>query len=191
MSKVSIAGDVNGTGVFTIAAPNGNTNRTITLPDEAGTLLSTATPGVPIGGPAFSAYQSAAQTITSSTGTKVRFQTKEFDTNACFDATTNYRFTPTVAGYYQVTSSMFFNLGVTALSTSIQIFKNSSTVKSVNTGTTSANGWFTPNITALIYMNGSTDFLEVYIIQYSGAAQNLTASANTTYFQAALVRSAT
>ena len=40
MSKVTIAGDVNGTGVFTIAAPNGNTNRTLTLPDEAGTLLT-------------------------------------------------------------------------------------------------------------------------------------------------------
>jgi hypothetical protein len=45
MSKVTIAGDVNGTGVFTIAAPNGNTNRTLTLPDEAGTVLTTA--GVP------------------------------------------------------------------------------------------------------------------------------------------------
>jgi hypothetical protein len=45
MSKVTIAGDVNGTGVFTIAAPNGNTNRTLTLPDEAGTLVTTA--GVP------------------------------------------------------------------------------------------------------------------------------------------------
>jgi hypothetical protein len=40
MSKVTIAGDVNGTGVFTIAAPNGNTNRTLTLPDEAGTVLT-------------------------------------------------------------------------------------------------------------------------------------------------------
>ena len=38
MSKVTIAGDVNGTGVFTIAAPNGNTNRTLVLPDEAGTM---------------------------------------------------------------------------------------------------------------------------------------------------------
>ena len=42
MSKVTIAGDVNGTGVFTLAAPNGNTNRTLTLPDEAGTLVTTA-----------------------------------------------------------------------------------------------------------------------------------------------------
>ena len=40
MSKVTIAGDVNGTGVFTIAAPNGNTNRTLVLPDEAGTVAT-------------------------------------------------------------------------------------------------------------------------------------------------------
>ena len=40
MSKVSIAGDVNGTGVFTIAAPNGNTNRTITLPDVTATVIT-------------------------------------------------------------------------------------------------------------------------------------------------------
>jgi hypothetical protein len=40
MSKVSIAGDVNGTGVFTIAAPNGNTNRTLTLPDVTATVIT-------------------------------------------------------------------------------------------------------------------------------------------------------
>ena len=40
MSKVIIAGDVNGSGVFTLAAPNGNTNRTLTLPDQAGTLAT-------------------------------------------------------------------------------------------------------------------------------------------------------
>ena len=45
MSKVVIQGNASGTGDFTIAAPNGNTNRTLTLPDEAGTVLTTA--GVP------------------------------------------------------------------------------------------------------------------------------------------------
>jgi hypothetical protein len=40
MSKVTIAGDVNGTGVFTIAAPNGNTNRTLTLPDVTATVIT-------------------------------------------------------------------------------------------------------------------------------------------------------
>ena len=40
MSKVVITGNASGTGDFTIAAPNSNTNRTLTLPDEAGTVLT-------------------------------------------------------------------------------------------------------------------------------------------------------
>lgn len=42
MSKVTIQGDASGTGTFTISAPNGNTDRTLVLPDEAGTLVTTA-----------------------------------------------------------------------------------------------------------------------------------------------------
>ena len=45
MSKVAIVGDASGTGTFTISAPNGNTDRTLVLPDEAGTVLTSA--GVP------------------------------------------------------------------------------------------------------------------------------------------------
>ena len=44
MSKVTIQGDANGTGIFTIASPNSNTDRTLVLPDEAGTVLSSGTP---------------------------------------------------------------------------------------------------------------------------------------------------
>ena len=45
MSKVVIQGNASGTGNFTIAAPNSNTDRTFNLPDEAGTIVTTA--GVP------------------------------------------------------------------------------------------------------------------------------------------------
>jgi hypothetical protein len=45
MSKVSISGNASGTGVFTIQAPSSNTDRVLSLPDEAGTVLTTA--GVP------------------------------------------------------------------------------------------------------------------------------------------------
>ena len=38
MSRVVIQGDASGTGDFTIAAPNSNTDRTLTLPDAGGTL---------------------------------------------------------------------------------------------------------------------------------------------------------
>lgn len=39
MSKVAITGNASGTGTFTIAAPNSNTDRTLNLPDAAGTVL--------------------------------------------------------------------------------------------------------------------------------------------------------
>jgi hypothetical protein len=41
MSLVKIQGNASGTGEFTIAAPNSNTNRTLTLPDNTGTILTT------------------------------------------------------------------------------------------------------------------------------------------------------
>jgi hypothetical protein len=46
MSSVSIQGNASGTGIFTIASPNSNTNRTLTLPDNTGTILTTASSGL-------------------------------------------------------------------------------------------------------------------------------------------------
>jgi len=40
MSKVAISGNASGTGTFTIQAPNSNTDRVLSLPDEAGTVLT-------------------------------------------------------------------------------------------------------------------------------------------------------
>jgi hypothetical protein len=42
MAKVKIQGNASGTGVLTVTAPNTSTDRTITLPDATGELLSTA-----------------------------------------------------------------------------------------------------------------------------------------------------
>jgi hypothetical protein len=68
MSNIAIQGAATGTGVFTLASPATNTNRTLTLPDEAGTVLTTA--GVPASAmPAGSVIQvvSATKTDTFST----------------------------------------------------------------------------------------------------------------------------
>jgi hypothetical protein len=40
VSKIAIEGNASGTGTLTIAAPNTNTNHTLALPDEAGTVLT-------------------------------------------------------------------------------------------------------------------------------------------------------
>jgi hypothetical protein len=41
MSQVTLQGNASGTGVFTVAAPNSNTSRTLTLPDATGTVVTT------------------------------------------------------------------------------------------------------------------------------------------------------
>jgi hypothetical protein len=41
MSQITMLANTTGTGVFTIQTPGTNTNRTITLPDATGTVLTT------------------------------------------------------------------------------------------------------------------------------------------------------
>ena len=40
MSSVTVSGNASGTGIFTIASPNSNTNRTLNLPDSSGTVAT-------------------------------------------------------------------------------------------------------------------------------------------------------
>ena len=179
MSSIAITGGATGTGVFSLLAPSTSTNRTLTLPDSNGTILTTATPGVPVNGPAFSAYKSGAQAYTSNTYTKIQINAESFDTNSCYDSTTNYRFTPTIAGYYICTGQIQTTAG-TYVET--DIYKNG-----VSNGYTQISGaWGIPT-TQLIYLNGSTDYIELYgFISTSG---NINAGLST-YFQAVMVRSA-
>ena len=133
-------------------------------------------------GPSFSAYQSSAQTLSSATWTKINLQTEEWDTNSNFDSTTNYRFTPTVGGYYQVNGAVAISSVNTSITTAL--YKNGSNFKISNQS--NAN-MYIGNVNAIVFLNGSTDYIEMYC--YIGVGQALNASSITTYFQAALVRS--
>jgi hypothetical protein len=42
MSQIKLSTNASGTGIFTIDSPNSNTNRTLTLPDATGTIITTA-----------------------------------------------------------------------------------------------------------------------------------------------------
>ena len=65
MSRISLSGNASGTGTLTIAAPNTNTDRTLTLPDNTGTILTNATTaGFPAG--SLVAFQSVTKTDTFS-----------------------------------------------------------------------------------------------------------------------------
>ena len=136
-------------------------------------------------GPAFSAYQSSAQNLSNATTTKLQFQTEEFDTANAFDPVTNFRFTPQVAGYYQIIGG--FRMNSVNTNMILYLYKNGSAWSTIaTTGTATMPAVYG---TALMYLNGSTDYLELYGIQFQGTTQALAAE-NATRFQASMVRAA-
>jgi hypothetical protein len=158
---------------------------TLTLPTTTGTVALTSQ--VPSDGPAFSAYQSTDQNvIDNSTWTKLNFQTETFDTNSNFASS---RFTPTVAGYYQL------NLNCTMASTTgtqfmfISIYKNGSNYIYGNISQpVSGQTYARATASTLLYLNGSTDYVEGYVFFQIG---NYTyAAANSIQFSGCMVRGA-
>jgi hypothetical protein len=176
-----LSGDTSGTVTVTVPAVAGT--NTATLPAATGTVMVSGNM------PAFSAYQSTLQSMTTGAYTKIQLQTKEFDTANCFDNTTNYRFTPNVAGYYQVNGTLNMNL-LSAGIFLVTIYKNGSEFKRGVQGTQAASNTLSSVVSALIYMNGTTDYIEMYGYQNSGSSINTVIAASQTYFQASMVRSA-
>ena len=138
-------------------------------------------------GPAFSAYQSVAQTITSSTFTKINFNTEAWDTNSNYDTST-YRFTPTVAGYYMVTCAIDAGASTAATLVLTSIYKNGSAYRYGNYLTTIAGNTYESICSSQVYMNGSTDYIECY--GYITASVAIASPSWGTWFDACLVRSA-
>jgi hypothetical protein len=175
-----------GTTVATVSSTGVSVTGTLSTTGALSVTGNITTTGATGGigyGPAFSAYQSLAQTLTSATWTKIQYQTKEFDTNSNFDNVTNFRFTPTVSGYYQVNGGFAVNVSATTITASF--YKNGSRFKDIVNINTSAGAIYA---STLIFLNGSTDYVELWGNIATGQA--LAASANQTYFQASLVRSA-
>ena len=141
-------------------------------------------------GPAFSAYLPANQVIANNTITKVPMSLEEFDTNSCFD-TTNYRFLPTVAGYYQINVAAYISGTAVAGYIIAYIYKNGSSYKFVIAPYVASNGIGGTSLSSVIYCNGTTDYIEFYVYQNTGASQGLIGTNSTQIvFNGALVRGA-
>jgi hypothetical protein len=113
-----------------------------------------------LAGPAFRATEAGNQTVTNNTATKVTLSTVTFDTNSNWASS---RFTPTVAGYYMIIGYVAgYGTTNTAL-VEASIAKNGATYE-VGSLTYLATGFNsgTSNVQCIVYMNGSTDYIELY-----------------------------
>jgi hypothetical protein len=174
MSSVVISGDTS--GAITLSAPLVAGTNTINLPAAAGTVMVSGNM------PTFSAYQASPQTVTNSVFTKVTFDTEVFDTNSNFASS---RFTPTVAGYYQLNWCIYPASSTT--SSLARLYKNGSFFYNPYAGSGLVNAL--SGGSGLVYMNGSTDYLEIYVY-LAGASPTLQEGATWTYFNGSMVRGA-
>ena len=119
--------------------------------------------------PAFQAVMSSTQTFSDNTFTKASLATEVFDTNSNYD-TSNYRFTPTVAGKYYV-HFQWGEGGSSPQALFANIYKNGSNVSEGRIYMTAAADKLDDFITMtskIIEMNGSSDYLEFYVKQLGG-----------------------
>ena len=204
MASIVVAGDTSGT--VTLAAPAVSGTTTLTLPTTSGTVLTSVSPAsdLPssIKGPAFSTYPNAQQTMSNATFTLVANQVEDYDTGGCYNNTGStvtlnglsvpaYAFCPNVAGYYMFTGAIQW--ANTIGGTLVQLYKNG--------GSSQKRGWYSgssstagTNVSAMFYLNGTGDYVQLYAYQGSGTSQ-ITAVGPTDflyvqYFQGAMIRSA-
>ena len=192
--KVQLGTDATASNNFTLyqpATPDGTLRIGVgnaDSPTEVGRFTSAGYK--PATAPAFSAYAGSGNvSVSNNTWTKVALNLEEFDTNNNFDSTTNYRFTPTVAGYYQISGLIGTEGSGATTRTLAMIRKNGGEFKfgddlSGNTHTGSNVG-----VNALIYMNGSTDYLELWIYM-TGTSTHYNGTLQRTYFQGYLAQQA-
>ena len=121
--------------------------------------------------PAFEATLSGNQDISDGTFTKVQLATEVFDTDNTFDNSTNYRFTPGVAGKYFLTATaQVQNCGNEKIYY-VAIYKNGSLLKS-NLILPGRNDDLSGMITYMDVAN-TTDYYEFYARQSSGSTRPL------------------
>ena len=137
-------------------------------------------------GPAFRATSSTGTSVPTNVFTKILFQSEDFDTNSNFASS---RFTPTVAGYYLISSSVGTTVAVNQL---LAIIYKNNAIYSAGASQALNVGSSRSNVSDVVYLNGSTDYIEIFLHQTSASftATTQTNSQQGSYFSGCLIRSA-
>lgn len=134
-------------------------------------------------GDGFSAYRNSIQAISASIFTKCQLNTELWDTNNTFDSITNYRHTPTTAGKYLYVGQIAIASLLDGKKIIGELRLNGTAVAdniSVQGGNTDAY----VQVSKIIDMNGSTDYVELYCF----TTDALNTIANQVFLQATKVK---
>jgi hypothetical protein len=147
----------------------GSSGDTMTVPsgatfNVAGTLQSG---GAALGNtPFFYANMSGSdQTgVSSNTWTKVQFNNEVYDPQSVYDPSSNYRFTPNVAGKYLINARISpYVAGVKFRAGFVAVYKNGSSVGQFGmSGDSTYIDYMLQPINQIVTANGSSDYFEIY-----------------------------
>lgn len=148
--------------------------------------------GVPSRGVVCRVRQGSDNALVNGYNVPVPFGVKEFDPYNWFDsAGGTYRFAPKIAGYYRCTSVVVVN-GVTGTA-EVDIYLRKNGTGAGATGTFAGDvtpsipaGWAAPKASGIVYLNGTTDYVDVVVWAPSAGLMRGT-SAQYPYFEAELI----
>ena len=127
--------------------------------------------------PAFLAYNSGGQTISNNTATIVTLDAEVFDSDGKFN-TSDYKFTPTVAGKYFLFGQSRLNTDVNFNTFEVAIYLNGSTELARATG---VYGHYDAFHTSTIADLDADDYIQLRIYQGSGSDKALSADSKYTF----------
>lgn len=153
---------------------NTSTSRVYLTNNDAGTIKSVelvANPSTPV----FEAHSTVNQAIPSAAFTKITLNSETYDTDGYYDAT-NSKFLPLIAGYYNITIQVILDMqaappaaGNVAI---FAIYKNGVEYSRALMILPAIGGTYGTLLTSNIPMNGTTDFIEVFVFQNTAGAHN-------------------
>ena len=132
----------------------------------------------------FSVYANANQTIVTNTNTKINLNAKTFDTSNNFDTTTNYRFTAPVPGFYYFTACVYITATVSYIIPFL--YKNNLNVLQGTTNYGAAGQDQQVTVSGLLQLTAN-DYVELFVVQYSGSNKTTLGSSYVTYMHGYLV----
>ena len=195
--KLQVGTDASASNNFTIyqpATPDGTLRIGVgnaDSPTEVGQFNANGYKPAANSIPILWAWMSGSQSMSQATWTKIQINSSTFDTTGDLDAT-NYRYTPSVAGYYDVKAIVNFDSPPSAYQY-IAIYRNGSTylfLAGNRFSSAQLNDWRLSG-SCIVYLNGTTDYIELYAYQQSASTPTVLGGTKVrTLIQAHLIQQA-
>ncbi len=185
ISKKTVSGEAHNSSGIVVCAPVNSTSNSVQLLLTSGesnfrflnsnnvdvakisqTGMITAVRGI-TGTPAFSVVRTNTSNIPSKTRTSLMFESKEYDTNNLYNLANAGKFQPNIEGYYQLNWSIVTD----AIANSEELFtwlnRNGTNYLWGGNFQTSASHFNCSQGGAIVYLNGTTDYVDLAVFSQS------------------------